>query len=135
MTAVFVDTSAWFALADEDDAPHQAATRLLREMTAQRAALVTTNCVVSETYMLLRARLGALAAHRFLDRVRMSPSIQRVHVPELWEESAEEVLVQYHDQDFSYVDATSFIAMRRLRLQEAFTYDHHFAVMGFVITG
>ncbi|MBI4491668.1 MAG: hypothetical protein HY690_02615 [Chloroflexi bacterium] len=56
-------------------------------------------------------------------------------VPESWEETAEELLAQHDDQDFSYVDATSFVAMRRLGLQDAFAFDHHFAILGFALVG
>jgi uncharacterized protein len=34
----------------------------------------------------------------------------------------------------SAVDATSFAIMRRLRIRLAFTFDHHFGVVGFRIT-
>jgi predicted nucleic acid-binding protein len=56
-------------------------------------------------------------------------------VLESWEEAAEDLLVQYADQPFSYVDATSFVTMRRLGLDEALTFDHHFSVAGFALLG
>jgi predicted nucleic acid-binding protein len=61
--------------------------------------------------------------------------VRRVFVSDEWEQAAEALLAQYADHPFSYVDATSFIAMRRLGLAEAFTYDHHFLVSGFRLVG
>lgn len=131
--AVFVDTSAWYALTDAGDVHHAQAAYHLRRLFTERRALVTTNFVVSETYTLLRVRLGHIIAQDFLRRSRESASTRRVFVTEAWEEAAEELLVRYDDQDFSYVDATSFVAMQRLKLQEALAFDRHFALLGFVL--
>jgi predicted nucleic acid-binding protein len=131
--AVFVDTSAWYALADRGDTYHQPAVRIAHSLRASRRLLVTTNHVTSETYTLVRARLGYAPAQDFLSRLRASSYTERRFVPEAWEDAAEVLLAQYRDQDFSYVDATSFITMRRLGLQEVFTFDHHFTVVGFIL--
>ena len=37
----------------------------------------------------------------------------------------------YDDKDFSFTDCTSFVMMRRLKIVDAFTADHHFEQMGF----
>jgi predicted nucleic acid-binding protein len=42
-------------------------------------------------------------------------------------------LAQYDDQAFSYVDATSFVTMRRLGIQEALTFDRDFVIAGFTL--
>ncbi|MBI4493881.1 MAG: PIN domain-containing protein [Chloroflexi bacterium] len=131
--AVFVDTSAWYALADSGDTHHVQAEQRLRRLLRERRTLLTSNHVAGETYTLLRVRLGYRAAQEFLRRTRNSAFVQRVFVPESWEETAEDLLVQYDDQDFSYVDATSFVAMRRLGLQDTFAFDHHFAIPGFAL--
>jgi predicted nucleic acid-binding protein len=131
--SVFVDTSAWFALADRRDANHDAASEIVRRLLERRALLVTTNQVAAETYTLMRNRLGPQHAQSFLVRVRISPSTQRVLVLEGWEEAAEDLLREYMDQDFSYVDATSFVSMRRLGLQDAFAFDSHFSIAGFAL--
>jgi predicted nucleic acid-binding protein len=62
--------------------------------------------------------------------MRLSPAVERIFVPEPWELHAE-VLARYADQDFSYVDATSFITMGHRAMTAAFAIDHHFAVAGF----
>ena len=135
MSSVFVDTSAWYALADRGDTYNRPATRRLRRLVKERVLLVTTNHVLGETYTLLRGRLGFSAAQGFLARTRTSALTRRVFVPESWEEAADDLLAQYSDQEFSYVDATSFIAMRRLALSEAFTFDYHFTTAGFALVG
>lgn len=131
----FVDTSAWYAATDVDDNRHEQATTWIRNLIGRRYPLVTSNHVAGETYTLLRARLGAIAAREFLRRLRRSGGVQRVFIPEAWEDAAEDLLAQYDDQDFSYVDATSFVAMRRLGLQEALSFDHHFRILGFKLIG
>lgn len=130
--SLFVDTSAWYALADAGDPHHQGAVKL-RCLLADRHTLVTTNHVVSETYTLLRVRLGFGAAQQFLSSVRGSLYTERVFIQAPWEEAAEDLLARYAGQDFSYVDATSFVAMQRLGLQQALAFDHHFAVLGFTL--
>ena len=135
MSGVFVDTSAWYALADTGDTYHQQATVRFRHLLDERQTFVTTNYVVSETYTLVRVRLGHAAGQDFLRGVRNSAVTQRAFVLEAWEQAAEDLLARYADHDFSYVDATSFIAMRRLDLQDAFAFDHHFTTAGFTLVG
>lgn len=131
--AVFVDTSAWYALIAVDDNHHGEADRVFSRIRLEKMVLITTNHVVGETYTLLRGRLGASAARTFLERIRNSAAAERVFVAEDWESAAEELLLQYGDQDFSYVDAISFVTMRRLGITEAFAYDTHFEAAGFAL--
>ena len=95
--------------------------------------MVITNYVVAETYTLLRYRRGAFVSLEFLRRIKATPTIHKVLVPEAWEEEAEELLARYRDQAFSYVDATSFVVMRKLGLREVLTFDADFSVGGFTV--
>jgi predicted nucleic acid-binding protein len=132
---LFVDTSGWYALADMRDGGHDAAARRFRRATGDRRQIVTTNHVVGESYTLLMGRLGPRIAQTFLGRVRSSSILQRVHVIDEWEIEAERLLVQYHDQRFSYVDATSFVTMRQLGIQDALALDSDFVIAGFTLVG
>jgi len=97
----------------------------------RKQRLISTNHVVGESYTLLRVRLGHAAAYDFLRRLRASRLTRRVFVLEAWEDEAEALLARFADQDFSYVDATSFVSMRRIGLDVAFAFDHYFSVAGF----
>lgn len=96
---------------------------------------MATNYVISETYTLLRGRLGSRVALSFLEQVRADPFVRRVQVSEAWETEAELLLARYHDQRFSYVDATSFVTMRHLGLSEALSFDSDFLIAGFTLVG
>lgn len=36
------------------------------------------------------------------------------------------------DKQWSFTDCTSFVVMKQRSMTEAFTFDHHFAQMGFI---
>jgi predicted nucleic acid-binding protein len=48
------------------------------------------------------------------------------------EAEAEGILVKYVDQEFSYVDAVSFVIMKRQKIRRAFCFDKHFVTAGFM---
>jgi predicted nucleic acid-binding protein len=54
-------------------------------------------------------------------------------VLEEWHDDIERLLAQFDDQAFSYVDATSFVTMRRLGVPEAFSFDSDFLIAGFAL--
>ena len=123
---VFVDTGAWFAVQVTDDA----AARI--RLTPGAHALVTTNHVVGETYTLLRVVCDHSAALGFLDRLEETRRLERIFVQEETEARAYRLLRQHADQDFSFVDATSFAVMRAERIRHAFAFDRHFSTAGFL---
>jgi uncharacterized protein len=131
----FGDASAWYAMLSASDTAHAAALRRFRRLVAARRHVVTTGYVVGETFTLVRRRLGTHAALRFLEHIRTDPFVRRVRVEPEWEEDAERLLAQYQDQQFSYVDATSFVTMRRLGIHEALAFDSDFVIAGFTLIG
>jgi predicted nucleic acid-binding protein len=128
---VFVDSGAWYAIQVADDEWHAEAAETLHDLLAGPHSLVTTNHVVGETYTLLRITCGHAVAIRFLDRLEETRRLETIFVPEEWEKRAYTILRQYADQDFSFVDATSFAVMRAARIRHAFAFDQHFATAGF----
>ncbi len=129
---VFVDTSAWYALVDEDDAHHRAAWEVFPRLLDEFEGLVTSNHVVGESYTLIRSSLGHRNAWEFLALLERSRRLERLFTPEALELDAYRLLKKYADQAFSFVDATSFVWMRALKLRDAFAYDKHFQAAGFV---
>ncbi len=129
--ATLVDTSAHYALADSGDAFHSVAVEFVKQLRREGAVLVVTNFIIAEVYGLLLLRLGRYVAFSYtkslLDGIDKG-TIWLERVTEVDEERAWEILRTYEDQDFSYVDATTFAVMERLNLTRAFAFDRHFDV-------
>ncbi len=127
---IFVDTSFWVALRNVKDGKHQVAVELLQQQSD--IPLLTTNHVVGETWTFLRRRAGHASAVDFVEMVTGSPRVEIIHVSEELETQALEWLRQHDEREYSYVDATSFTAMKSLRIQDAFAFDGDFTAAGHV---
>ncbi len=128
---VFVDTSAWVAVLDLRDRFHATAREIYKRLIGERRILVTTNLIIAETYILIRRTGGHDQAIRFLRSLRGSPRLIKVWSDAGLESRAEVILERHTDQDFSFTDAVSFVVMQARGITEAFSFDKHFAVMGF----
>lgn len=123
---LFVDTSAFYAAADSGDRSHSRATEVL----GGGDALLTTDHVLVESWILIRHRLGRGAAERFWSTVRGGASaVESVGPADL--EAAWTIGERFPDQDFSIVDRTSFAVMERLGVHRAASFDRDFAVYRF----
>jgi uncharacterized protein len=128
----FVDTSAYFALLDADDANHAQARTISHRLIAEGWRLFTTSFVLAETHALLLNRLSQHIATRFLQDMEQSPTTL-VWVTPADVQRAKAIIYQYDDKDFSLTDAASFAVMERIRVPAAFTFDRHFAQYGFTV--
>jgi predicted nucleic acid-binding protein len=128
---LFVDTGAWFALADKSDQYHSKAVKVYPKFLSSYNNLKTTNLVIAETYNLIRRALGHQAAITFLENIAASPRVIKVYSDNILEEKAEKILRKYQDQNFSYTDAVSFAVMKQYVIQKAFSFDQHFVTAGF----
>lgn len=129
---VFADASGLVALADEDDHQHVAAATYARSTPLVPGTFVTTNYVLDETFTVLRSRIGLSYTIAFGEALMKSNLCSIVQVDARVQELAWEWFKRYADKDFSFTDCTSFVVMTALSLQEAFTFDRHFAQAGFV---
>ncbi|HSA80180.1 MAG TPA: PIN domain-containing protein [Geminicoccaceae bacterium] len=129
MDDVFVDTSAFFALANLADTHHTEALAAY-EATVGHADLKTSDHVLLETWYLLRSRLGRSAAMAFWDGFDRGPfTIMGVSAQDM--RRGREIAREWSDQAFSVVDCTSFALIERLDIRRAFTFDKHFRLVRF----
>lgn len=128
---IFVDTSAWFALIHRQDYAHRRALRVWNDLRHRPARLVTSDYVFDETFTLTRFRAGHDAACRLGSLLLRSRVVEITEVTPQVRSGAWDLFVRQADRDFSFTDCTSFVTMRELGLQDAFTFDEHFAQMGF----
>jgi predicted nucleic acid-binding protein len=130
---VFVDTAAFFALADATQADHPAATRIQMRLIRERWETFTSNFVVAEIHALVLRRRGRVDAFQLLERMDRSVTSGRMNLVRVEPEDelkARDIIRQYDDKDFSLTDATSFAVMERLGIPTAFTFDRNFAQYG-----
>ena len=128
---VFVDTGPWIALIDGRDQWHEQAEATLRQLQGSRQRLVTSNLVLMEAYTGLVGRVERSAIARLRATVAASRQMDAQWVDQFTEELAWELFMRYDDKDVSMVDCASFAIMEQLGITVAFTFDRHFAQVGF----
>ena len=132
MSAVFLDTSGWFAAIRPKEANHEAASHVYRRWIAGGSRLVTTNLVLAEMQVMLMKYWGADAGVRFLDGLYQDHLHEIVFVDRALHRAAtDRWLRKFSDVDLSLTDAVSFEVMRARRIAEALTLDNHFRIAGF----
>lgn len=130
---VFVDTSAYYAIADARDQDSTRSRETLRWLVSGGAELVTTNFIVAELHALFITRGNRESARRSLltfDRSRLTTVVRATEDDE---RRAKDIVLQYGDKDFSLTDAISFAVMERLGISHAFTLDRHFRQYGWQV--
>jgi predicted nucleic acid-binding protein len=132
VSPVFVDTSAFYALADKHDQNHSRARSALTVFSRKGRELLTTTYVVDETLTLVRYHLGHRQAVTMGHKIMESVWCRVVDISEELRQAAWEIFIRYSDQEFSFTDCTSFAAMRSMRVTDAFTFDRSdFGAAGF----
>jgi predicted nucleic acid-binding protein len=133
VSAVFVDTSAVFALLVATDEFHRRARETFAGLRARDARLLSTSYVLVESYALLQRRVGVEAVAAF--REGFTPLLEVVWVAAPLHEQGLDDLAARGSTTVSLVDAVSFAAMRRAGTHTAFTYDGLFDAEGFEVLG
>jgi uncharacterized protein len=130
-SALFVDTSAFYALEDADDRHHDEAVAIQEWCRESRPRLFTTHDVLDESITLLGVRLGTSRALRFGRQALTSRIIQVVRSDETLERAALSLYERFDDSRLSFTDCISFAVMRALEIPAAFAFDDDFRRAGF----
>lgn len=133
--AVFVDSGAWIALAARRDPLNARAREQLDVLQAAGSKLHTSVPVVIETFTFLNRNTDRDVALTWKQSV-YKQGIVRILPCDLRDlEQSWDYFRRADLHKLSPVDATSFVIMRRAYIRLAFTFDHHFAVVGFRLVG
>ena len=131
---IFIDTTAFVALEDEDDKEHKAALdyrEKIRQGKTPFRALYTSNYILNEVFTLLRLKLSHQVAVAFEENIKCSKILRILRVTPETENTAWNIFKKYSDKDFSFTDCTSFALMEQEAMSTAFTFDKHFQQYGF----
>lgn len=133
-TPLFVDTGAFYARADADDAHHERATQLFEKIRSGELPyrpLYTTQAVCSELATLCLYKLGHEVAVRTLTAIRDSESITVLPVGRSTFEAAADQFAAYDDQEISFVDQTTAVLADERDVNHLFAFDGDFKVLDF----
>jgi len=128
---IFIDTSAFYALLDRDDANNQKSTKVWINLLRAEHTLVTSNYILVEAFALMQNRLGLEAVRGFQEDILPLITIEFVS-PEM-HRSGIAALLSASRRSLSLVDCVSFELMRSSGIKSVFAFDNHFKEQGFVI--
>ena len=135
-TPLFVDTGAFYARADADDANHDTAVRVFDGIRSGELAyrpLYTTQAVVSETATLCLRKLGHTTAVRVVESIRESETFNVLPVTRRTFADAADQFADYDDQTISFVDHTTAALADDRGVSHIFAFDSDFRTLGYTL--
>jgi predicted nucleic acid-binding protein len=127
----FVDSGAWIALALSRDPLHGHAREQWEALRSVGAKLHTSVPVVIETFTFLERNANRDVALVWKESIYQTGTVKLIPCSLKDLEQAWEYFRRTDLHKLSAVDATSFVIMERAGIRLAFTFDHHFSVVGF----
>jgi predicted nucleic acid-binding protein len=129
VNGVFLDTVGLIAVWDESDQWHAAANNAFQELSREKIPLLTTSYVLLEcgnaaSRRPYRRRVAALREQLRDSGLLIDPTEQEVEAAWLAYDGGKAA-------NAGIVDQVSFLIMRRLGLNRAFTNDEHYLAAGF----
>ena len=126
---VYVDTSAFLAVIDADDAQHRQAALIWKALIENDETLVCSNYILVETLALIQHRLGMNAVKQFQEDVY--PLLHIAWIGEPDHRAGVAAVLAASRRRLSLVDCVSFEVMRRHGIRCVFCFDTHFKEQGF----
>ena len=133
--AVFVDSGAWIAIALARDPLHSRAVDAWELVLGQRAQLRTSAPVVLETFTFLDRNARRDVAIAWKDSLERLDAFRVLDCTAADVRNAWRYFERRDLHKLSPVDATSFVLMAKHGIRSAFSFDHHFASVGFQLVG
>ncbi len=128
---IYVDTSAFLAIVDDDDAYHVSAQKCWQNLLAKDESLATNSYVLVESLAVIQNRVGLMAVQKM--QSELLPVVEVDWVDAEQHELAINNVLTANRRNLSLVDCASFQTMRRLRIDTVFTFDEHFKEQGFTV--
>ncbi len=126
---IFVDTGSWYALTTPGDPDHDRAKAILESNTEP---FLTSDYVVDELLTLFIVRGQKTKGIEWKHDVLESGGVRLERVSESDFDSALRLYQEFADKEWSFTDCTSYVLMQRLKIQQAFSFDHHFRQFGII---
>ncbi|NJN47144.1 MAG: type II toxin-antitoxin system VapC family toxin [Candidatus Competibacteraceae bacterium] len=131
MRPVFIDTGYLLALEFANDQNHAVAKSHWQALLDALPTLITTSYVFDETVTFFNSRGYHAKAVEVGNTLLTSPSVHLIQVDEPLFQQGWKLFQQYQDKRYSLTDCISFATMLNQGIDDAMTFDRHFAQAGF----
>lgn len=129
---LFVDSSAFIALADRSEDRHREALAFAATLSTGMR-LVTSNFILDESVTRVRTLLGVEAAYQLGKEILSSGRYELITIDAKIGSMALEKMRKFADKTFSFTDCTSFVLMETKGIRDVFAFDEDFRRAGFQI--
>lgn len=126
---IYVDTSAFFAIVNEDDADHKIAMETWEHLIGANEKLMCNNYVLVESIALIQRRVDMDAVSILHNDI--IPFLEVEWLDESLHNAIVELILASNRRQLSFVDHASFNTMRRHGISTVFSFDDHFRQQGF----
>ncbi len=130
MKRLFADTFFFFAYLNAEDGAHQTAAQYFDNFDGH---IITTEWVLTELADGMAGIGDRETFAEFYEALRSDPSVTIVPSGSKLFAEGLELYSSRKDKEWTLTDCTSFIVMKRERLDDALTGDHHFRQAGFTV--
>ncbi len=128
---ILIDTSAIFAVLDKNDDNHLRAAKFWAALVESETEIITNYNVLLEAFALIQSRHGLGVLHQFQQGMVPLLKIEWMDAEKHFQ--AVKLLFSYNRRHLSFVDISAFTTMRRMGVNQVFTFDNHFAEEGFTV--
>jgi predicted nucleic acid-binding protein len=128
LNPVFVDTGAFYALADRRDPAHSSAREFYGSSTVP---FITTDFIFAETMSLITRQLGKKTAVTFGKALLESTRCRMEEVSGEVRRAAWGLFTEQLDKEYDWIDCMSFKFMDAFGIDKVFGFDRHFVQYGF----
>lgn len=130
MNQIFIDTSGWANLFIATESYHDQAKQWFSQSRQQHDQLITSNYVITELVALFHSplRVPRSQLFQYIEAITTASYTNVIHIDSTIHDEAWQLLKNRSDKNWSLVDATSFVIMKKWKLSEALTTDHHYII-------
>jgi predicted nucleic acid-binding protein len=124
---IFVNSSGWLALYNNNDPNHPAARALWEQLRSQPVRFVITDYVLDQVYTALKMFGSLHAAQAVQQLIRNSQLVRLFMVDSVIFDRAWRVFVEDEQPQWTFTDCVNFSVIQYLGISEVFTFDANFA--------
>ncbi len=129
---VFADTAAFIALLIRRDEFHQKANEIMAELSGKDTKLFVTELILIELANALSSVELRARAVILIDELQTLPNVEIIWSSTELFKKAWTLYGERPDKEWSLTDCASFVVMKELGINLAFTSDKHFEQAGFI---